>query len=155
MTVLGHRDGTYEVKLEGPRTSGSAPRTSKRESARRAAPGRSGATGAESAVSIGVFADAPGNDHRNPNGEYAMLSNASTSPLDISRWTLCDAARHCFTFPPGASIGPHATIVLHSGRGISDGVRFFMGYRSAVWNNDGDTATLYDPSGQVVTRYVY
>jgi hypothetical protein len=26
---------------------------------------------------------------------------------------------------------------------------------SAVWNNDGDTATLYDRSGTVVLRYTY
>lgn len=155
VTVLGNRDGTYEVKFDGLETSGIAPRISKRESATRVGARQRPATGVESAVSIGIFADAPGNDHQNPNGEYAMLSNESTSPIDISGWTLCDAARHCFTFPPATTVAAHATIVLYSGRGISDGVRFFMGSSSAVWNNDGDTATLYDASGQMVTRYVY
>jgi hypothetical protein len=30
-----------------------------------------------------------------------------------------------------------------------------MGSGSAVWNNDGDTATLYDRSGTVVLRHTY
>jgi hypothetical protein len=38
---------------------------------------------------------------------------------------------------------------------MSDGTRFFMGSGAAVWNNDGDTATLYDASGQAVARHVY
>jgi len=30
-----------------------------------------------------------------------------------------------------------------------------MGYRRAVWNNNGDTATLYDERGAVVVAYRY
>ena len=46
-------------------------------------------------------------------------------------------------------------IVVYTGSGRTDGVRFFMGSGRAVWNNDGDTATLYDASSTVVARYVY
>lgn len=55
----------------------------------------------------------------------------------------------------GASVRAGGTAVLYTGRGMSDGSSFFMGSGSAVWNNDGDTATLHDRSGRVVARHVY
>jgi competence protein ComEC len=109
----------------------------------------------DASVAISVFADAPGNDHDNPNGEYAILSNQGSQPLDISLWTLCDLARHCFTFPEASTIGGGSQVVVFTGRGLNDGVRFYMGSRSAVWNNRGDTATLFDRDGQLIVTYVY
>lgn len=72
-------------------------------------------------------ADAPGNDHQNLNGEYAVLENRTSQPLDLSGWTLCDAARHCFTFPEAAVLTAMGQVVLYTGRGLSDGISFFMG----------------------------
>jgi hypothetical protein len=106
-------------------------------------------------LAIHVVADAPGNDHRNTNGEYAVLTNDSDEAVDIGGWMLCDAARHCFHFPAGAAVRADGSVVVHTGVGASDGQRFFMGSRSAVWNNDGDTATLYDAAGRQVARHVY
>ncbi|MEJ2204925.1 MAG: lamin tail domain-containing protein, partial [Gemmatimonadota bacterium] len=107
------------------------------------------------AVVLDVFADAPGNDHKNLNGEYAVLTNRAGALLDISHWVLCDAARHCFRFPPGATIGPRGRVVVFTGQGISDGMRFYMGSGAAVWNNRGDTATLTDAGGRVVATFGY
>ncbi|MXW17603.1 MAG: MBL fold metallo-hydrolase [Gemmatimonadetes bacterium] len=46
-------------------------------------------------------------------------------------------------------------IVVHSGTGRHDGERYYMGQRRAVWNNDGDTATLYDAEGTAVVVFSY
>ena len=46
-------------------------------------------------------------------------------------------------------------VVVYTGYGASDGVSFYMNSGQAVWNNDGDTATLYDAGGAAVLRYVY
>ena len=104
---------------------------------------------------ISVFADAPGNDHQNRNGEYALLFNESVSPIDISGWTLCDLAQHCFVFPGGSVVSPGGQVVLFTGSGRTDGISFFWGSPSAIWNNRGDTATLFDRDGRVIVRYVY
>lgn len=106
-------------------------------------------------LSLWVIADAPGNDHQNLNGEYAVITNNGTEALQIGGWTLCDAARHCFTFPQDSSIPAGQRVTLFTGYGRSDGVRFYMGSGSAVWNNDGDVATLYDSQRQVVVTYAY
>ena len=47
------------------------------------------------------------------------------------------------------------TYEVELGATLGDGATYFMGSGSAVWNDDGDTATLYDRSGRVVTRHVY
>jgi len=46
-------------------------------------------------------------------------------------------------------------VVVYTGYGRNDGVSFYMNSARAVWNNDGDTATLYDAAGTPVLRYVY
>ena len=106
-------------------------------------------------LSLGVFADAPGNDHENPNGEYAILRNALSTSVGIGGWFLCDVASHCFQFPAGSVLRPSGQITVFTGTGRSDGVRFYMGSGRAVWNNTGDTATLYDSSRTVVVTYSY
>jgi hypothetical protein len=106
-------------------------------------------------LSLWVFPDAPGNDHENPNGEYAVITNGGEASVSLNGWMLCDAARHCFTFPLLAHIPAGQQIVLFTGPGESDGVSFFMNSGSAVWNNDGDTATLLDQKGRTAASYVY
>ena len=105
--------------------------------------------------SCGVHADAPGNDNNNPNGEYAVIESREEDDLAIGGWRLCDAANHCFNFPRGAVLAAGGRIVVHTGTGQADGERYYMGYRRAVWNNNGDTATLFDERGAtvVVMRY--
>ncbi|MDE2762252.1 MAG: lamin tail domain-containing protein [Gemmatimonadota bacterium] len=104
---------------------------------------------------IRVRADAPGNDHQNPNGEYAVLENSAAEAISIGGWRLCDLANHCFQFPAGATIEGGGRVVVHTGSGQPDGGRFYMGRRQAVWNNDGDTATLYDSKGATVLAFSY
>ena len=138
VTVLGYEDGRYEVRVGRDASA-------------------TGSVGAPPASSeaLWVFADAPGNDHQNANGEYAVLESWSTQTIDLGGWSLCDVARHCFRFPAGTILPDGGQVVLYTGYGTNDGVSFYMNSGQAVWNNDGDTATLYDAGGAAVLRYVY
>ena len=106
-------------------------------------------------VRLRVHADAPGDDHRNPNGEYAVVESMTSEDRSIGGWTLCDRANHCFTFPPGTVLGAGERLFVHTGSGSADDTRYYMGRRQAVWNNRGDTATLYDSTGAVVVVFDY
>lgn len=142
VTILGYEDGRYEV-LAAQDAVGA---------------GRERGDADEPPISsdaLWVFADAPGNDHQNANGEYAVLESWTSQTIDLGGWTLCDAARHCFRFPTGAVLRVGGQIVVYTGYGINDGRSFYMNSGQAVWNNDGDTATLYDAGGTPVLRYVY
>lgn len=150
--VRGHGDGRYDVasgqQLAALGTGGgrSAGATDLGAAARAAA-------GVQ--LRLRVHADAPGNDNQNPNGEYAVLESDEESDRAIGGWRLCDAANHCFRFPPGAVLAAGGRIVVYTGPGQADGERYYMGYRRAVWNNSGDTATLYDQTGAAVVAIRY
>lgn len=150
ITVRATADGATQVE------------TSKRTVAvplapRRAAqPAASGtATVASVGITLSVFADAPGNDHYNLNGEFVVLRNRTNETIRISGWTLCDLARHCYTFPESAGIAAGDTAIVYTGSGALESGRFYMGSGRAVWNNDRDVAVLTDRGGRVVARHVY
>ena len=104
---------------------------------------------------IRVQADAPGNDHENPNGEYVVLENSAAEAIAIGGWRICDLANHCFQFPAGALVAGGGRVLVHTGTGQPDGERYYMGRRQAIWNNGGDTATLYDSQGATVLAFSY
>lgn len=140
VTVIGNRDGSYEVRTAREPPAAVMP----------ASPTVRRATGS---LQLSVVANAPGNDHDNPNGEYAVITNTATEPVDLAGWRLCDAANHCFTFPRGSRV--HTLLRVYTGRGVADDSSLYAGFRRAVWNNTGDVATLFDPQGRVMIRYAY
>lgn len=149
VTVLGFPDGTYEV-LAGPELGALEP-----VAGIGSGDARPGTDGIGASVSVTVVADAPSNDHRNLNGEYAVIENRGHDAIDISGWRLCDLSSRCFRFPERARIRAHRRVVVYTGYGTSDGVSFFMNNARAVWNNDGDEAILIDAGGRTVLRHVY
>ncbi|WP_420461829.1 lamin tail domain-containing protein [Candidatus Palauibacter sp.] len=157
VSVSGRQSGDYEVAVGG----NVALRGSARGDEPRLrpvpvrVPGIDLAAAGDAGIRIRVHADAPGNDHRNPNGEYAVIENLESEDRAIGGWTLCDRANHCFTFPPDALLAAGGRLVVHTGSGQADGTRYYMGRRQAVWNNNGDTATLYDSGGATVVVFNY
>ena len=167
VAILGRRDGGYGVARGEEVASARGPgagRTRAGETtgaaaedavigAVRAVPESS--AGGSRGLRLRVHADAPGNDNRNPNGEYAVLENPRGTDQSIAGWTLCDSADHCFRFPQGAVLAAGGQVVVYTGSGQSDGRRYFMGRGRAVWNNNGDTATLTDAAGATVLVFRY
>ena len=158
--VQGHRDGAYAV-VRGAQVASAA-------SSGRARITQPPVIGAETPVTgaaptpapntklrLSVTADAPGNDHQNPNGEYVTIESSDARDIAIGGWQLCDLANHCFRFPASAVLQAGGQIVVHTGIGQPDGFRYYMGRRQAVWNNNGDTATLFDGSGTIVLAFSY
>ena len=157
VSVRGRESGDYEVSFGGEVALHG--RAGDRPPRRRpvAAPGPTGvpAPPGDARLRLRVHADAPGNDHRNPNGEYAIVESLASEDQEIGGWTLCDRASHCFTFPAGAVLAAGGRLFVHTGPGSADNNRYYMGRRQAVWNNGGDTATLYDGTGAVVLVFDY
>ena len=159
LQVRGYGDGSYVV-VQGDQVASSRAGGRTRGAAALVVGAATAASVASAPTShaqlrIMVQADAPGNDHQNPNGEYVILENSSSEAIAIGGWRLCDLANHCFRFPAGAAIEGGGRVLIHTGTGQPDGERFYMGRRQAVWNNDGDTATLYDSEGATVLAFSY
>ncbi len=113
-----------------------------------------GSTNGPLAIS-GIHADAPGNDNDNLNEEYVVLKNTGSGPLDISGWSISDAAGHSYEVPTGTTVAAGSTLSLHTGSGADSGSDLYWGEKSAVWNNGGDTVIVRDSSGGVVLRKEY
>jgi micrococcal nuclease len=120
------------------------------------APSRgSGADEADAFSVVTVHADAAGPDGENLADEYVVVRNGGDAPLDLSGWTVADAAGHVYEFPDGATIGAGETIRVRTGDGSDGGGDYYWDAGRPVWNNGGDTVTVRDASGVTVTTHSY
>jgi len=84
-------------------------------------------------------------------GETVTITNAGDTAVNLTGWTIADeGASSTYTFPV-FSLPPGADVSLHTGEGSDNATALYWGRKTAVWNNDGDTATLADADGTVVS----
>ncbi|MDX1495874.1 MAG: lamin tail domain-containing protein [Longimicrobiales bacterium] len=106
-------------------------------------------------VDLRVRADAPGRDESNLNGEWVMVSNNGTVPLDVSRWRLCNALAACYTLPDSTAIAPGGDLRIRTGAGRDNLRELHMGRGRPMWQNWADVATLRDPTGEIRARCMW
>ena len=112
--------------------------------------------GSSDVVIANIVYDAPGNDVVYNDSEYVVLRNDGSGTADVGGWWLVDIADHQINIPAGYSISPGGTLRVYTGPGDSTTSRYFDGRGQAIWNNSGgDTAALFDGSGQIVDMYSY
>ena len=103
-----------------------------------------------------IHEDASGNDYNNLNDEYVVFENSGTGAIDLSGWTVEDEASHIYSFPSGFTLDAGAQVTLHTGTGTDTSTDLYWGKTgSAVWNNGGDTVSVYDDSDALYTSKSY
>jgi len=91
--------------------------------------------------------------------EHVVVANEGSAAQELTGWVIRSAAGgQVLPFPSGFVPAAGATVTVHSGTGASAQNRpptdlFATG--ANVWNNNGDTAELLDPSGRVVSQLSY
>lgn len=107
---------------------------------------------ADDLVFAAVRFDADGGDVDNLNDEWVRLENTGSTVVDLSGWMVKDeSATNRYRFPTGFRLGGGDSVTLRTGCGTDTRTDLhWCRSGSAVWNNDGDTAFLIDPSGNVV-----
>lgn len=77
--------------------------------------------------------------------------------VNMAGWVLKDeSASHRYHFPASFVLGPGANVRVFSGCGADTSTfLYWCNPATAIWNNDGDTAFLLDPSGNVVDTWAY
>lgn len=100
---------------------------------------------------IHVEADPPGSD---AEGEFVQVKNFASTAANLRGWKLKDEAGQTFTFPE-FTLAPGATVTIHICRGSNDTANLYWNQCSAVWNNNGDTAFLYNAAGTLIHSYTY
>ncbi|MDS0295578.1 lamin tail domain-containing protein [Halogeometricum luteum] len=87
-------------------------------------------------------------------GESVSFANEGDAPVDLSGWTVTDEAGHEYEFPAGTVVPAGATVRLLTGAG-DDEVTVHWGRARSVWNDEGDTVSVYDEAGDLVTERTY
>jgi micrococcal nuclease len=118
------------------------------------------ACGPASSASLEIVAlnyDPPGNDNDVPNEEWIRIQNTGSVPIDLTGWTIRDeSASHRYPFPTGLTLTDGETVTIHSGCGDDFSTDlYWCNQGSVIWNNDGDTAFLVDPSGNIHDDFAY
>ncbi len=81
--------------------------------------------------------------------EWVEITNKGSSPVSLKGWKIEDeGSKHTYTFP-SCTLDSKATVTLYTGEGTDTATELYWG-KSSIWNNDGDTAYLYDDSGKLV-----
>lgn len=99
----------------------------------------------------------PGDDTLDLNAEFITLTNATWAPVDLTGWILKDeSAAHRYRFPAGFVLLGGDTVTVHTGSGADTAEDLYWGHSgSGIWNNDGDTAYLLDPTGNIAASRSY
>lgn len=84
--------------------------------------------------------------------EWVEISNLGSADVSLAGWTLEDAQNHIYSFPD-FSLSAGAKAKIRTGTGNDTSEDLFWNRSSSIWNNDGDTATLKDASGNIVSSY--
>jgi len=96
------------------------------------------------------------------NGEFVVIENEGPDTVSLAGWSLMDETktgerRHVYKFPQIVSLSSREKAYVHTGPGedsFEEGKpskwNLHWGRHSFVWNNEGDTATLFDAEGNQV-----
>ncbi len=95
---------------------------------------------------------APSPEKENLNEEWVEIYNDGSSDADLTGWVLEDGQNHTYTFPD-FSLTAGAKVKIRTGIGDDTSEDLFWNRSSSIWNNGGDTATLTDAEGNIVSRY--
>jgi KAP-like P-loop domain-containing protein/lipase (class 3)/lamin tail-like protein len=90
----------------------------------------------------------------NSKDEFVQIQNFGDLEQNMSNWTLTDQANHKYTFPNFVLL-PQTSVRVWRMPGKDSKGDLFWGRKTRVWNNNGDTAYLYDAEGQSISTYTY
>ena len=86
--------------------------------------------------------------------ELVEITNTSQQQVDISNWKLVSVkGKQTFTFPKNTTLPKGESIFIVSGRGKETGPQTIVWTSRYIWNNNGDTAKLYNQKGKLIDSY--
>jgi competence protein ComEC len=86
--------------------------------------------------------------------EYVQIENRTEQVINLQGWTLRDEAGTVFTFP-NFSMEPGRICRVYTNQVHTDWCGFSYGRGVAIWNDDGDCASLRDERDNLVSNFCY
>jgi len=84
--------------------------------------------------------------------EWVKISNTGDSPVSLEAWRIEDeGSKHSYTFP-SYTLNSGFEVTVYSEIGANTATKLYMQVGGPIWNNDGDTAYLYDSNGKLISK---
>lgn len=96
-----------------------------------------------------VYYDSPGSDrgsNASLNAEWVIIKNTKSTTVSLKGWKLKDKTGYTYTFGD-VRVSAGKSKKVHTGKGTNTAYDKYWGRSWYVWNNTGDTATLYNAAG--------
>ncbi|WP_095645595.1 lamin tail domain-containing protein [Methanosarcina spelaei] len=88
----------------------------------------------------------------NLQDEWVRISNTGSYPVSLKGWKIEDEGnKHTYTFQ-SYILNAGTTVTVFTGKGTSSTTELYWQLDDPIWNNDGDTAYLYDHSGKLISK---
>ncbi|MGB9941246.1 MBL fold metallo-hydrolase [Methanosarcina sp.] len=88
----------------------------------------------------------------NLQDEWVQISNKGSSPVSLNGWKIEDEGnKHTYTFQ-SYTLNTGTTVTVFTGKGTNSATELYWQLDDPIWNNDGDTAYLYDDSGKLISE---
>jgi len=84
--------------------------------------------------------------------EWVEIANSGMASQDFTFWTLVDEENNTYSFAEGFVLLPGKSVLVHTGQGNDTESDLYWGRDDLVWD-DGEGATLFDASGELIARY--
>jgi hypothetical protein len=104
-----------------------------------------------------IYYNSPGTDtgsNSSLNAEWIQLRNRCSTSRPLTSWKIKDAAGHTYTFGSYA-LGGGKYVKIHTGKGTNTATDRYQGRSWYVWNNDKDTAYVYNQNGTRIDTCSY
>ncbi len=85
--------------------------------------------------------------------QWVEIANEGTGSVDLTGWTLMNMENQTYSFPANFTLEAGSTVRVHSGRG--DNTSSDLWSSTLQWGEMGDTATLKDATGKIISEYGY
>ncbi|XWK86466.1 MAG: lamin tail domain-containing protein [Phormidium sp.] len=94
---------------------------------------------------------------RTQSDEYIEISNFGNSPANISGWKITSGGsqKQFFTFPEGTILEGGKSFRVYTNEVHPETGGFSYGNKTAIWNDAGDEAKLFDAAGNNVSTLAY
>ncbi|MGE5457620.1 MAG: lamin tail domain-containing protein [Methanococcaceae archaeon] len=88
----------------------------------------------------------------NLQDEWVQISNTGSSPVSLNGWKIEDEGnKHTYTFQ-SYTLNAGTTVTVFTGKGTNSATELYWQLDDPIWNNDGDTAYLYDDNGKLISK---
>jgi hypothetical protein len=85
--------------------------------------------------------------------QWVEITNEGTGSMNLTGWTLMNMENQTCSFPANFTLAAGSIVRVHAVKGNNTVTNLYNS--TLIWNRTGDTASLKDATGKIVSEYKY